>query len=1839
MVTDLNSSTMATRVVTPAHTHGDNGRKVSDDGTPDHSKHADINESHVQGSGRQSRIVENTMKQSTPLDNDAMGAFMSSMMTQKGVDMWSSLAERAGTLASINWLASHVPACVLAQINEETQLFDDQERNSENSSSCSSSIDYPSEFIDGGDEASVSDLSYSDHSEFTSVDASTFSDDSSISSDGSSFSGSEDLEYPEAIGMDFDAPEDESNSHSSSHKSPHKSSQKSDRSTTSYRTSNASSKASGKLSLSSISRKCEPPKASPSQEPITFYTKKWKSMLDFSLVSPAQVTCKQSSEYRRSARGLTSISAMGECDDSFRTTPILYDLGRVVTIQGQVAQFNDNQLLPRSQHELLNTERKVDLSGQCESLNIMEQERREPLNDQLKMNFVSAGDQSSQVRSLQSRKSCRSSESVNFFPGQLELPFGSRHVSALLFIDISGFTKLSTILDPESLSKAINAYFHNIVDLVISHGGDVLKFAGDAVFAEWKTTTSTPQGAKELKLTIDLCVCAAATCAAAIVAQCSDFPVSSDGSDNVKQAATLNVHCGLGVGEIVGLHLGDHEHRREYIILGDPIDQVAEAEGAAELGEVAASPKFLAILAKTCSMEGKLASLATFKEPVVIAQREVAHFAVDSSHRQSIQSCFDRRANREVSRYTEGWKGVVLEKYRKLLSLYAHPVVVANDLAALQNPVLKCTVEERQREEAELRNVYVMFINPLISVTVTGERAVDQATFKRLNNILNITTRELNRFSGHLRQFIVDDKGVVLIATFGLRGSTFPSMVPEHALPATISIHRALQSELGVESRIGATVGTTYCGVVGGVMRHEYAVLGPSVNLAARLMACKGNRGILVDENVRSLASDKFGFEALSPVVAKGYIDPVPIYEPLNPSERGWSRPKINFVGRCEEMAKLIDVARTMALAPSPTRMVVFTGESGMGKSTLLVHSVGKIKSIMQSSRRHLIVTKYVSKDCDQLIPFSMFASLLIDVLGYFERWSEDKSISSQGCMPFLNDRSSKNLSYSQMNESFNSSKEVFPLIETHHIVANRLRAVCHDMDAPPEFAEIMGEHIVVPGQFVNSQVNKKSGTKSSLVSFMAEAFIRCTNTADLVLIALDDVHNTDELSWKVLQVLFATGTNILIFCASRRIPVHNLTMSDDFWRKLNDQYRQTERFVTFILEPLSREEVLRMIAITINLREVDVAPELLQDVYSQSAGMPQFVNELLEILKKRQALDKNNEVGQNRRGRRMSMDNVCKMTVYTSFDQLILHRIDSLDAGVRNILNLGAVLGSTFELIEVVEVFRQLHVESSATAQVKQTKEALRVAVKEGILDIFYFAGENRQSRLPRTPSQSAFDSGCNELPSRDLDPVECITYSFCHDIWRSTILKLMLSSRRRDVHRIIAETLEYRQHENTKNYFSKMKLFRHWRDSGVFEKTAELALSIGTRFEDLGLNTHRIRLAEEAMAMLGASDNPKKEANRVLPPQVLRSATVNEVQYMIKLEISMGKAHANIHNAAESVMAYQSALKILQEALVADEMEDRSIVFPIFSGLFIALKLGMIKQDADCLFEKNLVARFVRETKTHGDSVHYLRALAMEAETFGRLGEFDRAFQTKKEIQLMYNPEEHSQAISQIYGSDRAAQAIGLSSVWYYQTGDITDALRNCDLVINHLLPKMDLRNVHNSFVLILPSLWVMKESDLAHESGFNFSKYVVEPFHLNYPEGAFTYFLPLYRPIMILFDLACYSKNEGERPIDFNVYLEWALNNENLRPPEIMNSMGNLGRLPGSISGEICLLLAEKLENGFDRTTLVRNGLAVASEALTHAVEKGMTVAETFARPIFFKLTEMAALCHNEKISLSC
>jgi class 3 adenylate cyclase len=1027
--------------------------------------------------------------------------------------------------------------------------------------------------------------------------------------------------------------------------------------------------------------------------------------------------------------------------------------------------------------------------------------------------------------------------------GNLPLPHASAHQCALLFVDISGFTRLATALDPEHLSKAINSYFQMIINEVTAHGGDVLKFAGDGIFVEWKASMpgSLPglMGSQQRSLTE--CVRVAAVCAASIVAKCSDFPIfahnplGSGGQGS--QVATLNVHCGLGVGQIVGVHVGDYESRREYVILGDPIDQVCTAVNAATLGEVATSPQALVTLTKSCSFHESVLA-GPQNKPAVIASRTMSLF---HSRNGVVSENAIVPPPLQLAQTVEAWQMASLKRLQKLMALYVHPVVVANDSSTRLNPRSMSTVQERHREEAELRSVFVLFITPLISVRVTGRKEADNHLFNLLNNIMNLATRELNRFSGHLRQFIVDDKGVVLIATFGLRGSTFPNMVAERALPATITLHNALQSELGVQNQVGATIGNTYCGVVGGIKRHEYAVMGPSVNLAARLMSSPKNPGILVDNAVRMVADKSYAFNALPPVKAKGYSEPVPIFEPLSPLERSWGRVQPNFVGRKSEIMTIKGIAREMALTQCPSTIVYISGESGMGKSTLVVHSIEHVRKLMGATRRRVIITKHVSKESDLLVPFGIFRSILVSVLSYFKTSQDDRSYAS------LSSSGMDSIGWESLSgRSFDASVST-GLTRS----ADRFSVICRELNAPAAFEELVGHHLLgVENKPRESfKMRAKASNMKSLVTFMAKAFKRCIQEADLVLVALDDVHNMDEMSWKVVQELFETTSTILFLCTSRPMSTYRLLVDAAFWSELNGEFMAQGRFHLMTVERLQDKEVKTMIAKTLGLQESEISATLLNDVLMQSNGMPHFANEILETMKR-----------QNGNGTRL-LDEEAGEVAYTSVGELLLHRIDSFDASVRKVLNIGAVLGSSFEMKVLVAVLLQMSKEKLDFRTVcTKAKCALDVAVSEGILyavleggDILEENNDDTHSLFGDSPGfQDSWHSiGDASTPWTVGSSDSHLVYSFCHDIWRTTILNLMLDSRKRDMHLTIAKTLEKQDGSNNDDYLSRMKLFSHWRASGESEKAASLALSIGRSFEELGLQDQSTKVFQDALSM----------------------------------------------------------------------------------------------------------------------------------------------------------------------------------------------------------------------------------------------------------------------------------------------------------------------------------------------------------------------------------------------------
>ncbi len=118
------------------------------------------------------------------------------------------------------------------------------------------------------------------------------------------------------------------------------------------------------------------------------------------------------------------------------------------------------------------------------------------------------------------------------------------------------------------------------------------------------------------------------------------------------------------------------------------------------------------------------------------------------------------------------------------------------------------------------------------------------------------TQETLSHYRGSLRQFLQEDKGVTLIGCFGLPMLSSDKDALRYALNRTLrSLARtyvthmfscrcvkaavSMQHEFkkqNLKAFIGITTGKSFCGMVGSAQRSEYAVVGPSVNLSARLM-------------------------------------------------------------------------------------------------------------------------------------------------------------------------------------------------------------------------------------------------------------------------------------------------------------------------------------------------------------------------------------------------------------------------------------------------------------------------------------------------------------------------------------------------------------------------------------------------------------------------------------------------------------------------------------------------------------------------------------------------------------------------------------------------------------------------------------------------------------------------------------------------------------------------------------------------------------------------------------------------------------------------------------------
>jgi class 3 adenylate cyclase len=144
---------------------------------------------------------------------------------------------------------------------------------------------------------------------------------------------------------------------------------------------------------------------------------------------------------------------------------------------------------------------------------------------------------------------------------------------------------------------------------------------------------------------------------------------------------------------------------------------------------------------------------------------------------------------------------------------------------------------------SELRSVTTVFLK------LDSYCPVSNADPTTLQPFFEMAQKTLSEAGGFLRQFLIDDKGCVLIAMWGVPSYTFKNN-NARAISFSLAVHKGVVA-LNHRCSIGVTTGNVFCGNVGSLHRRDYVGIGTTVNLAARLMS-KSKGTIFIDDETAS---------------------------------------------------------------------------------------------------------------------------------------------------------------------------------------------------------------------------------------------------------------------------------------------------------------------------------------------------------------------------------------------------------------------------------------------------------------------------------------------------------------------------------------------------------------------------------------------------------------------------------------------------------------------------------------------------------------------------------------------------------------------------------------------------------------------------------------------------------------------------------------------------------------------------------------------------------------------------------------------------------------------------
>jgi class 3 adenylate cyclase len=230
------------------------------------------------------------------------------------------------------------------------------------------------------------------------------------------------------------------------------------------------------------------------------------------------------------------------------------------------------------------------------------------------------------------------------------------------------------------------------------------------------------------------------------------------------------------------------------------------------------------------------------------------------------------------------------QERRRAKALEAQVEAAAVELQRLQEAcsrlapagVVQRLIADRADTEAERKVVTALF-SDLVGYTAMSERLEPDVLARVLNGYFQRMSDAIHEHRGHVSTFLGDG----ILAFFGaLQPNPWQC---NDAVRAALAMRAAISDynkELAREGLpplgvgIGIHRGPGLAGLVGSRERTEYAFVGPTVNLAARVQTLTRihKADILVTEALREHLDPRFVLEPMPPEAVKGIEEPVVTY-------------------------------------------------------------------------------------------------------------------------------------------------------------------------------------------------------------------------------------------------------------------------------------------------------------------------------------------------------------------------------------------------------------------------------------------------------------------------------------------------------------------------------------------------------------------------------------------------------------------------------------------------------------------------------------------------------------------------------------------------------------------------------------------------------------------------------------------------------------------------------------------------------------------------------------------------------------------------------------------------